>query len=160
MITCKFENGGDASLRHVTCDCIINKNNQVLLVKRAEDVPMQPGKWAIPGGFMDRDENLHECVRREVLEETGINIFSPELFLIVHFPFRQNEDRQNIDFIFTATAGEKVGESDHEIEEVRWFTIPNIPSPEEMAFDHGLVLQRYFQHVKQPSTFPILDFQY
>jgi 8-oxo-dGTP diphosphatase len=159
MINCTFENGSSTSLRHVTANCIVRQGDQLILVKRA-DVAVEPYKWAIPGGFMDRDENIFECVSREVHEETGFLLLSVSLFLIVHLPHRRHEDRQNIDFIFTARAGEKVGEGDHEIETIKWFEIPHIPKPEEMAFDHRLVLDRYFDHLKNPSTLPILDFEY
>lgn len=159
MLTCAFEDGNPVSLRHVTCNAIIQKDNQVVLIKRSGKYT-EPYKWGLPGGFMDRDENLFECITREVFEETGFKIVQPKLFLIVHLPHRRHEDRQNIDVIFTASPGEKIGESDHEIEQVKWFDIPNIPQPEDMAFDHGLVLHRYFEHLRSPATLPILDFSY
>lgn len=159
MLTCHFEDGHPVLLRHVTCGVILTQNNQVLLIKRSGKYT-EPYKWALPGGFVDRDENLFQAVARECREETGFEISSPDLFLITHKPDRRNEDRQNIDFIFIARAGEQVGESDHEIETIKWFEIPHIPSQEEMAFDHGLVLNHYFEHLKNPTNLPILDFEY
>lgn len=59
----------------ITADCIVfgydpNKTLRVLLVKRRNE----PYKdcWAFPGGFMEIDEDLKTCARREVMEETGM----------------------------------------------------------------------------------------
>jgi 8-oxo-dGTP diphosphatase len=65
MITCIFEDGGKGSKRHVTVDGIIVKDNKILLVKRGDNVT-NPNKYALPGGFLDRDETLKEGVKREV----------------------------------------------------------------------------------------------
>ena len=45
---------------------------QVLMVRRGQH-PYQ-GKLAFPGGFLAMDETLEECAKRELLEETGVNL--------------------------------------------------------------------------------------
>lgn len=51
---------------------VIVEDGQILLVQRGRD----PGKglWAVPGGKVDRGEPLRSAVRREVLEETGLDV--------------------------------------------------------------------------------------
>ena len=52
---------------------------QLLLIKR-RNPPFQGG-WALPGGFVDLDEDLDACAKRELEEETGIqNIYLEQLY--------------------------------------------------------------------------------
>ncbi|HEK9099611.1 NUDIX hydrolase [Bacillus pfraonensis] len=47
---------------------VLNEQGQILLQKR------QSGVWGVPGGFIELGESTEEAGRREVLEETGIEI--------------------------------------------------------------------------------------
>ena len=115
MISCIFENGNKAELRHVVVDNLVIKGNQLLLVKRAKGVPAE-GKWGLVGGFMETDENLQQAVRRETYEETGYKLKDIKLLEIVDNPNRHPKDgeRQNIAFVFVCEAGEKEGKADWE----------------------------------------------
>lgn len=42
----------------------------VMLIKRANHPFL--GGWALPGGFVDMDEDIEEAARRELMEETGV----------------------------------------------------------------------------------------
>jgi 8-oxo-dGTP diphosphatase len=46
----------------------------LLMVRKAESDPMHPGLWEVPGGRLERGEDLDEHIRREVWEETGVTI--------------------------------------------------------------------------------------
>jgi ADP-ribose pyrophosphatase YjhB (NUDIX family) len=50
----------------------IIRDNRVLIVQRAK--PPSGGLYTLPGGVVETGETLHEAIRREVLEETGIAI--------------------------------------------------------------------------------------
>ena len=51
---------------------VIFRGDEVLLVKRGRAPAL--GKWSIPGGLVELGERLDEAVRREVLEETGLEV--------------------------------------------------------------------------------------
>ena len=53
-----------------TCLVVINKNDQVLLVKR--NVPPKVGLWCLPGGFIELEESPEASALRELEEETGL----------------------------------------------------------------------------------------
>lgn len=161
MITCTFENGSVASpgLRHITVGTIVVKDNQVLLGLRGTykgEPILESGKWALLGGFFDRDESMRDAVKREVMEESGWEVDDIELFRINDNPNRPKEDRQNVDMIFTAKAIKQVAKPDEEVKELRWFPLDSLPSASEMAFDHGEDLELYKKHLNINLKMPIL----
>lgn len=48
----------------------------VLLIQRRH--PPYQDQWALPGGFLDIDEDLEDCARRELAEETGVRAVTLE----------------------------------------------------------------------------------
>jgi len=55
---------------------VFNEKEQILLQQR------RSGIWAVPGGFVELGESTEEAGRREVLEETGIEISSLQLISV------------------------------------------------------------------------------
>lgn len=159
MIICTFENNNKALLRHVTVNAIVIKDNQVLLGKRGtfngKPIP-ESGKWGLLGGFFDRDENLTQAVKREVLEEGGWEIDSLQLFRINDNPQRPKEDHQNVDMIFIAKAIRQIKASDEEVTNLQWFDLDKLPPKEEVAFDHGDSLELYLKYLKEKFPLPVL----
>lgn len=60
--------GSDPLLLVGVAVAVINDKGQILLQKRND------GIWGVPGGFMELGESTEEAGRREVLEETGLEI--------------------------------------------------------------------------------------
>lgn len=145
MITCKFENDKEAHLRHAVVDGVMVEDGKILLTKRAPHL-REGGKWALPGGFMDRDESTIEAVMREVLEETGYSCEVQGLLTVVDKPGRYHDDRQNISFVFSVKPIEKIGEPDDESTDMRWWPLDALPPQEEMAFDH---IELIWEWIKQ-----------
>lgn len=61
-----FHNVASASV------AIIEKENKILLLKRSKNP--KPGKLHLPGGFVSSEETAEEALRREVKEETNLNV--------------------------------------------------------------------------------------
>jgi len=160
MITCTFEKSSDkVSLRHVTVNAIVINNNQILFGKRGtyNGRPIiESGKWGLLGGFFDRDENLVQAVKREVMEESGWEINNLKLFRINDNPNRPKEDHQNVDIIFIANAVKQTKTSDEEVTMLQWFDLDKLPEKEEIAFDHGDAVELYKKYLTKNFPLPVL----
>lgn len=131
----------------ITADCIVfgynpNKTLRVLLIKRRNE----PYKdcWAFPGGFMEIDEDLETCARREVMEETGMAL--GEVFQFRSYSAVDRDPRERVitvvHFAFEAPAEVK-GSDD--AAEARWFDIDNLP---KLAFDHRTIIHELFEFLE------------
>jgi mutator protein MutT len=86
---------------------VVIEGNRVLLVRRGQE-PLK-GEWSIPGGALELGETLEAGARREVAEETGIEIRILSLVEVLDRIVRQ-EDRIRyhyvlIDFVGVPTGG-------------------------------------------------------
>jgi ADP-ribose pyrophosphatase YjhB (NUDIX family) len=156
MIGCKFENGVEANLRHVTVDTLVVKENQILLIKRGSTAPKCPNMYALPGGYLDRDENTTTGALRELLEETGYKGKIISLFRVVDKPDRKGEDRQNVTFVYLVEVNEKALEHDDEVSEVKWFEVEKLPDDKEIAFDHAETIRMYREYTRKKFTLPVI----
>jgi 8-oxo-dGTP diphosphatase len=100
---------------------IILNRNRVLLVERGSE-PLT-GYWSIPGGVLETGERLEEGIRREVHEETGLEI---RIVKVVEIFERIMRDRKGtaeyhyvlIDYLCRASGG-KLAASD-DVARVEW----------------------------------------
>ena len=154
MITCTFEDGSRGSLRHVALHAVVERDERLLLVKRAQHLS-EGGKWGLPGGFLDRDETAANGVLRELLEETGWTGRVMTLLRVNSRPDRPHEDRQSVAFDFVIEPLEKQGEPDSESSDVQWMMLEHVLSL-DLAFDHMETVRSYLDFRRRLVTAPIL----
>ena len=73
----------------ITTMCVIRAGDKVLMINRKKNWP----GWAFPGGHLENNESLSQCVRREVLEETGLNVESLQYKGIANIFNTKTKDR-------------------------------------------------------------------
>lgn len=118
---------------------VINARNELLLVRRARD----PGKglWGLPGGFVDRGESVEEALRREVTEETQLEIIDPTLLTTGPNTYTyQGVSADVIDLFYCCrvAAPQDLVLAEEELDGHRWC----VPGPEElenMAFESNRI---------------------
>ncbi|MBP6993714.1 NUDIX hydrolase [Candidatus Woesebacteria bacterium] len=159
MITCTFDDGGKGSLRHVCVDGLVIKDKSVLLVKRSMKVTTDPGKLAIPGGYLDRGETTIEGVRREILEETGYRVQDGTLFHIRDCPNNLNDfERQNVGFTYLFTDAERDVQAkiDWDSDSSQWCPLSEIDTIKEtLAFDHWHMIMAYISYLEHKGELPV-----
>lgn len=63
--------------RHIGWYGIIVKNNKVVLIRKSRGA--YTGKLDLPGGSFEHGETPEECVKREIMEETGLTVINLKL---------------------------------------------------------------------------------
>lgn len=71
---------------HVAVALIINAADEVLIALRPDHVH-QGGLWEFPGGKVEIAETVEDALKRELLEEVGINIQAAHPFMRQHFDY-------------------------------------------------------------------------
>jgi 8-oxo-dGTP diphosphatase len=108
---------------------------RALLVQRAH--PPFAGSWALPGGFVERGERVHQAASRELREETGLRLTALELLGVYDTPGRDPRG-QTVSIVYIARLDDEqpvLGGDD--ASDARWFPIDSLP---DLAFDHDLIL--------------------
>ena len=122
---------------------------KVLLINRGNE-PFK-GQWALPGGFVDIDEELEDAVVRELEEETGLVDVPLEQMHTFGDVGRDPRGRQiTIVFMGIATKGQNKIKAGDDAAEVRWFDIKNLPK--DLAFDHNEVVEFGIKKLKKLTT--------
>jgi 8-oxo-dGTP diphosphatase len=119
---------------------------KLLLVNRKNE-PFK-GKWCIPGGFMNLDEELETAAARELAEETGLTGVRLEQ---LHAFGRIGRDPRGrvitVTFMGITTGGQKRIKAGDDAAKARWFDIENLPK--DLAFDHNEVVKIAIEKLKK-----------
>lgn len=102
---------------------------EVLLIRRGK--PPCEGEWSIPGGKQDWGETVQEAARREVMEETGLEIANLKLIDVVDAVIRAQHGVVSrhltlVDFRADWASGEARAGDD--ASDARWVSVAEAPS--------------------------------
>ena len=146
----------------VTADNVIfgfdGNNLHILLVERG----LEPykGCWALPGGFLQMDETIEECAKRELAEETNVQDVYLQQFQV--FSGVQRDPRERV---LTVAFFALVRKSDYEViagddaSDASWFPVNELPP---LAFDHPEIINQARIKLQEelrlrPIAFKLLD---
>ena len=109
---------------------------EILLIERASE-PFR-GQWALPGGFVNLDEDLETAARRELAEETGLTGLALEQVGAFGDPGRDPRERV-ISVVFATLAGKGAmgAQAGSDAHSVSWFAVDALPA---LAFDHAEII--------------------
>ncbi len=109
---------------------------ELLLIRRGN--PPYAGAWALPGGFLDIDEDLDACAARELAEETGVRDVALEQLHTFGAVARDPRERVVSVAYFALAPAERLSvQAGDDAAEARWFRLNALP---ELAFDHADII--------------------
>ncbi len=125
---------------------------QLLLVERGNE-PFK-GQWALPGGFVDIDEELADAVARELSEETGLTGVVLEQ---IHTFGKCGRDPRGrvitVTFMGILTEGSSKIEAGDDAAKAQWFNITKLPK--DLAFDHNEVTKFLIERLKSTKIYQL-----
>lgn len=128
----------------VTVDAVVLKIEQtgffLLLIKRKND-PFRD-YWALPGGFVDENEDLEVAAIRELEEETQIKVNHLDQIGAFGKPFRDPRGHMVSVAYFCIVPENTIAVAADDAKEVQWFSIKNLP---KLAFDHSDIIKEALQ---------------
>lgn len=133
-----------------TADCLIRYSAEdgregIVLIWRRNT----PVGWALPGGFIDYGESVEEAVRREMKEETGLDLEELDLFSVYSAPDRDPRFH-TISTVFTARGSGELKAGD-DAARAAVFPLDELPAPEEIVFDHNNIISDYLSNLLSSS---------
>jgi 8-oxo-dGTP diphosphatase len=103
---------------------VVRDDGRVLAIQRRDNA-----KWEPPGGVLELEESIEDGVRREILEETGLEVVVEQLTGVY-----KNLDRGIIALFFRCRPGPGSPTRTREASDVRWIDSTEIPKIMDPAY--------------------------
>lgn len=128
---------------------LLDNEWKLLLIRRKRE-PFKD-RWALPGGFVEIEEDLPEAVARELAEETGLTDIPLEQLRAFGKPGRDPRGRTiTIAYFGIADKGRQQVKAADDAADARWFSIEHLPP---MAFDHDEIARCAVTKLKQTQAY-------
>lgn len=134
---------------HITVDIVVfykkRQKTFILLIKRKND-PFKDS-WAFPGGFVDNNELVINAGKRELKEETGLDLNIDAFKFLNYYDALDRDPRsRTVSFAFLAETDEqKEVKGNDDAQDAKWFPLEKLP---KLAFDHSEILQDAIKLIK------------
>jgi len=142
---------------------------KILLMRRAKLDQPYPGAWALPGGFIDLEQDLEETARQTLKKKTGVDLSWMEQLYTFGQPDRDPRGRViSTSFLGLVRPSDVRAHATEHASEVTWRPVDDLP---DLAFDHtkivGVGLHRLRTKLRWqpvglgllPPTFTLSDLQ-
>ena len=106
---------------------LLDGQNRLLLMKRSDS-----GRWGVPGGATEPGEAVENAARREILEETGLEVGDMSLFGIFSGPelfykYPNGDEVYNVTIVYLSRNVDGDIHLNDEHTQWNWFTLDDIP---------------------------------
>jgi len=113
----------------LTVLCLLEDGDRLLLQNR---VKKDWQGYALPGGHVEPGESFVDAVKREMKEETGLDIIEPRLVGVKQFPI---EDGRYVVLLFKATqwSGRLISSDEGQVEWIKYEDLPNVNTVDDFT---------------------------
>ncbi len=116
-------------------------DGSIVLVRRQDT-----GKWSLPGGIVDWGEDIPTTARRELMEETGLELLSIRRLVGVYSAPERDPRIHSISILIEAEVkGEMIVDDTLEISEIQAFSLKDLPLG-DLSHDHDRHLKDYLNN--------------
>jgi 8-oxo-dGTP diphosphatase len=129
---------------------------ELLLIRRGSD-PFK-NSWALPGGFVNINEDLEACALRELEEETGVTGVYLEQLYTCGTPNRDPRERVISVAYYALVPPDRINiRAASDAKEVAWFNLERLPT---LAFDHETIVAMAQQRLTAKLNYSTIALQF
>jgi 8-oxo-dGTP diphosphatase len=144
----------------VTTDIVVftirDQQLKLLLIQRK--APPYEGMWALPGGFLEIDEDLETCAKRELEEETGISGVYLEQLYTFGRPGRDPRERVISVTYYALLPSNRIElKAASDAADAARFSLDQLPP---LAFDHNEIVQQAHKRLVAKLDYSTIAFQF
>jgi len=105
----------------ITAIIVNKKTKKFLIVKRSKDSDIHPGLWVFPGGILEDFETIDQCLKREIKEETELEIEDKKNY-ISNYIYNRPNGESTLGLCFLVFTDEDKIKLNKELEDFKWIT--------------------------------------
>jgi 8-oxo-dGTP diphosphatase len=128
---------------------------RLLLIQRGSD-PFR-GQWALPGGFVEMEEDLETSALRELEEETGVKDLFVEQLYTFGTPGRDPRGRViSVAYFALVNLTDHPAVASSDAAEAEWYPLNELP---ELAFDHADIIDKATSRLRAKVRYEPIGFE-
>lgn len=99
---------------------LITYQGRVLIGQKEDGEKPHSGEWHFLGGHLDDDESLEEAVKREVKEETGLEVEVHQIVDAMVFSWDKDGEKDAVQLLYHCEADSQDAEPQDDLQDVEW----------------------------------------